>query len=344
MSQPPLTPLNHDLAAGIARSPEALRLWSEYANTIIQLGNAADEAQLFNNAVMIAEAIREQHPHNMRRTQPEREALDVYHTLFNRRFNSNDLVNISNADAPEENKRATGDIRHTMEARNRRSTRTDAVAHAPNAAPTAGARTRHDQQTPRPPQAQRSMRTKPIQVIEDAVIGPIEKAAKKFHEAQEKLFSIQNRTRVNIHAKNKAEIKASNALRQYLLAVQSKIQKARNNSPHTADRTKDQYKTPIDHAMLQDQLTPYDFDRLHSVSRHDIPSGLSTVEDGRWLLIAKFADPMRRPQMISIEFDTERGQFNAAPLTLDQGLSALQSATTASKERVQAAQDSMSRE
>jgi hypothetical protein len=107
---------------------------------------------------------------------------------------------------------------------------------------------------------------------------------------------------------------------------------------------KDKYKNPIDNAMLQDQLRPYDFDRLHSVSRHDVPSGTNDVEDGRWLLVTKFADPLRQPQIIGVGFDEERGKFNAVPLTLEQGLSVFQNALTSPKDRIQAAQHAIIKE
>ena len=158
------------------------------------------------------------------------------------------------------------------------------------------------------------------------------------------MLSLQKRTLPNTDTKNKAETKANNALRQYLLAVQSKIQTARNNSLHKVVHSNDQYRNPIDNAILQDHLTPYDFDRLHTISRHDVPSGINEVEDGRWLLVAKFSDPMRRPQIIGVDFDEESGKFNAARLTLDQGLSALQNATSSREVRIQAAQKALADE
>ena len=343
-SQSPLTPLNPESAAGIARSSEELRLWSKAANAVIHLGNSALEEQLFKNATLVAEAIREHHPQSSRRSQPEREALDVYHQLFNRLFNNNDLAKASIADIPPENKRVAGNMSYAIGARKRRSKLIEAYAQASNTAPTAASQVQNDQHDQRTSQAKQGIRSRPIKVIEDAVVGPIEKAAKKYRRAQEKLLSLQKRTLPNTDTKNKAETKANNALRQYLLAVQSKIQTARNNSLHKVVHSNDQYRNPIDNAILQDHLTPYDFDRLHTISRHDVPSGINEVEDGRWLLVAKFSDPMRRPQIIGVDFDEESGKFNAARLTLDQGLSALQNATSSREVRIQAAQKALADE
>lgn len=194
------------------------------------------------------------------------------------------------------------------------------------------------------------MRGRSIKVIEESVVGPIEAAAKKYHEAHDELRSASklaehaDADRDAHHNQSQAQQKANQALSDYELSIQHKVQEARNNSPHEHDDSRNQYKNPIDHAMLKDQLTPYDFDRLHSVSRHDVPEGANGVEDGRWMLVAKFANPLMPPRVIGVEFDEERGKFGAVSLSLDQATSTFDNALTSPKNRIHAAQQALTTE
>jgi len=194
------------------------------------------------------------------------------------------------------------------------------------------------------------MRSRPIKVIEETVVGPIETAAKKYYEAHDELRSARKLAehadagQDAHHNHSQAQQKANQSLSDYELSIQHKIQEARNNTPHEPDYSRSQYKNPIDQAILKDQLTPYDFDRLHSVSRHDVPEGAKDVEDGRWMLVAKFADPLMRPRVIGVDFDEDRGKFNAVSLTLNQALSTFDNALTSPKNRIHAAQQALTNE
>lgn len=190
------------------------------------------------------------------------------------------------------------------------------------------------------------MRGRSIQAIEQHVVGPIEAAAKKYHAAQDELRAASKLAHPEANAdthydKHLAQVNADQKLSDYEQFVQHKIQDARHNTPHTSDDAKSQYKNPIDTALLKDHLTPHELDRLHSISRHDVPQGHHEVEDGRWLLVTKFADPTMRPRIIGVGFDEEQARFTTVSLDLNQGTSVFQNALTSPKSRIQEAQEAL---
>jgi len=194
------------------------------------------------------------------------------------------------------------------------------------------------------------MRSRPIKTIESSVIGPIETAAKQYHEAHDELRVAR---KLAEHADDghdahrqhsEAQEKSNQALNHYEHSIQQKIQDAKNNTTHEHDNDWGKIKNQIDHTILKDQLTPFDFDRLHSVSRHDVPEGDHGVEDGRWMLVTKFADPKMRPRVIGVEFDDDRGKFNAAPLSLSEAMTAFDNALTSPRNRIQVAQQALTNE
>lgn len=194
------------------------------------------------------------------------------------------------------------------------------------------------------------MRSRPIKVIESSVIGPIETAARQYYEAHDELRSAR---KLAEHADDghdahhqhaRAQEKSNQALNDYELSIQHKIQDARSNTPHEHDDAKDKYKNPVDHTALKNQLTPYDFDRLHSISRHDVPEGDHGVEDNRWMLVTKFADPLMRPRVIGVEFDDDRGRFNTSLLSLNEATTAFDNALTAPINRIHAARQALTNE